>query len=238
MVAGPSLSSGSETADHLTHTCFCAAISRPIAELSAPCKPFIVSLASRKLASGIEASAAHGDAGGDNGAARIPTSRKPAPWPPTIGTETDEVRRQAVKCPSWVTLGRSGALRECPVSMVERTSRRLAFRGHGREAGGGARGPDPPADGLRAAAPSEVASGIGLLFRPGASATTRAPRSSAPATPRISPTNCRAIAGGSSLPSGIRSCFRQRGCRQRVRRCRNSRRRRRAFASPPRSAAC
>src|SRR6516165_6011484 len=31
---GPSLSSGSETADHLIHTCFCAAISRTIAALS------------------------------------------------------------------------------------------------------------------------------------------------------------------------------------------------------------
>src|SRR6516165_3108236 len=45
------------------------------------CKPFIASLASKRLAFGIEASPAHGDAGSDSGAARIPTSRKPAPWP-------------------------------------------------------------------------------------------------------------------------------------------------------------
>jgi hypothetical protein len=39
----------------------------------------------------------------------------------------------------------------------------LACRGHGWEAGGGARGPDLPADGLRAAAPFEVACGVGLV---------------------------------------------------------------------------
>src|SRR6516225_8189990 len=69
------------------------------------CKPFIAATASGKLAFGIEASPAHGDAGSDSGAARIPTSRKPAPWLPTVGTETDEVRREAVNCLGWVLGG-------------------------------------------------------------------------------------------------------------------------------------
>ena len=55
-----------------------------------------------RSAFGIEAIPAHGDAGSESGTTRIPTNRKPAPWPPTVGSETDEVRREAVKCPSWV----------------------------------------------------------------------------------------------------------------------------------------
>src|SRR5215469_11124699 len=38
--SGPSLSSGSETADHLIHTCFCPAISRTIAALSCTLEAF------------------------------------------------------------------------------------------------------------------------------------------------------------------------------------------------------
>jgi hypothetical protein len=134
----------------------------------ASCKPFIVLLASRKLAFGIEASLARGDAGSDSGAARIPTSRKPAPWPPTeeltrtrfvgkklvfgieaspahgdagsdsgaariptsrkpaswpltVGTETDEVRREAVKCPSWVNCGGAGSSALRQVKLNKRT---------------------------------------------------------------------------------------------------------------------
>src|SRR6516164_10226667 len=41
----------------------------------------------------------------------------------------------------------------------------LACRGHGRQARGGARRPDPPADDLRATASFEVACGLGLLSR-------------------------------------------------------------------------
>jgi hypothetical protein len=90
-----------------TH-CFRAAISWTIAAPSChTCKPFIASLASGKLAFGIEASPAHGDAGSDSGAARIPTGRKPAPWPPTVGTERVEVRRETVKCPVGVKGGKT-----------------------------------------------------------------------------------------------------------------------------------
>ena len=57
------------------------------------------------LPSGSERAQRHG--GSDSGAARIPPSRKPAPWPATVGTETDEFRREAVKCPSWVKDGKT-----------------------------------------------------------------------------------------------------------------------------------
>src|SRR6516165_5786922 len=97
---GPSLSSGSETADHLIHTCFCAAISRTIAELSCTRASLLSPHLHREsLPSGSKRAQRHG--GSDSGAARTPTSRKPAPWPLTVGPETDEVRREAVQCPSW-----------------------------------------------------------------------------------------------------------------------------------------
>jgi len=57
------------------------------------------------LPSGSKRAQRHG--GSDSGAARIPPSRKPAPWPATVGTETDEFRREAVKCPSWVKDGKT-----------------------------------------------------------------------------------------------------------------------------------
>jgi hypothetical protein len=85
---------------------------------------------------------------------------------------------------------------------------------------------------------------------PGASGSGRARRSSASpsglradcrsrAQPegQISPISCRATAGGLSPVTGTRRSS-ARASRRSVRRCPNSRRRRRASASPPRSAAC
>ena len=73
----------------------------------------------------------------------------------------------------------------------------LAHRGHRRQADRGARGQDPAADHQPAAAPPQIACWPRSPFRPGVSGTTRRPRSSASAMPRISPTSSPAIAAAS-----------------------------------------